>query len=264
MARDTPVDAVLPQVLQYQVDAIVIASATVSSSMAAECMRRGIPVILFNRKVPDTPTHVVATDNFGGGRLAARLLFHSGHRRFGYVAGHADTTTGREREQGFMAGLGALGIDDVVRTSGNYSYHGAREAAHSMLGGRGRPDAIFCANDLLAFGVVDAAREMGIRVPDQLSIIGFDDVPQSNWGAYDLTTMRGQVDNMVRATAELLTRMRNSTTHERVTVTVPAQLVVRRSARLSPEALSLAEAEGFEHVIAPEISEAPSPIPMET
>jgi DNA-binding LacI/PurR family transcriptional regulator len=238
--KEERVDGVLPQILQYQVDAIVIAAATMSSAMAWECLRRGTPVVLFNRNVPDTPTHVIGTDNFGGGRTVGYLLARSGHQRLGYIAGHADTSTSRDRERGFLAALDELGVGDVEKADGQYSYAGARQAADVMLRRRRRPEAIFCANDLMAFGVLDAARDLGIAVPSELSVIGFDDVPQAAWGAYELTTFRAPVAAMAQATVELLGKLRQASSPPRVSYTLPAEFVSRRSARLTADALASA------------------------
>jgi DNA-binding LacI/PurR family transcriptional regulator len=231
------VDEVLPQLLQYRVDAILIVAATVSSSMAQVCLKRGLPVVLFNRSVPDAPTHVVATDNYRGGWVVADLLVGSGHKRLGYISGHVNTTTSQDRQRGFLDRLELLGVTGVNMVQGNYSYRGAMESAMSLLKSTDRPEAIFCANDLMACGVVDAARVLGIDIPGELSIVGFDDIPQARWDAYSLTTLRGQVDAMVRSATDLLVRLSQSQSPERVSITLPAELVIRRSARVSQEAI---------------------------
>jgi len=230
---DRAVDDLLPLVLQYQVDAIVIAAATLSSAMGWECLRRGTPVILFNRMVPDAPTHVVTTDNFGGGMQVADLLYAAGHRRFGYIAGHADTSTSLDRERGFFTGLKSRGVTAIERRDGRYSYLGAFEAGLHMLRSRSRPDAVFCANDMMAIGFLDAARQLGISVPEQLSVVGFDDIPQAAWEAYNLTTLRQPVDLMVNSTVELVLRLADEGRSERASLTIPPELVSRGSARLA-------------------------------
>jgi DNA-binding LacI/PurR family transcriptional regulator len=226
------VDELLPFVLQYQVDAIVIAATTLSSAMGWECHRRGTPVILFNRMVPDTPTHVVTTDNFAGGMQVAQMLAEAGHKRFGYIAGHADTSTSIDRERGFFSGLRSHGITTIQRHDGRYSYRGAFEAGIAMLSARRRPEAVFCANDMMAMGFLDAARQLGIAVPDELSVVGFDDIPQAAWDAYSLTTMRQPIDQMVASTVELVTKPADGARNDRATFTFLPQLVARRSARL--------------------------------
>ncbi|MBD8066594.1 substrate-binding domain-containing protein [Devosia sp. PTR5] len=231
--RGQAVDGVLPQLLQYRVDAIVIVSATMSSNMAEACLKRGLPVVLFNRSIPNAAAHVVIKDNYRGGGIMADLLVGSVHRRLGYISGHTDTMTSIDRQRGFMDRLQLLGVADVVTRQGNYTYEGARRAATEMLAARDRPDGIFCANDLMACGAVDAARALGIDVPGELSIVGFDDIPQSSWAGYGLTTMRGQVGAMVRSTCDLLARLSDSESPERVSITMPTELVVRGSARIN-------------------------------
>jgi DNA-binding LacI/PurR family transcriptional regulator len=231
--KNQSIDAVLPMILQYQVDAVVIAAATLTSATARECIQRGTPVILFNRVVPDTPAHVITVDNYGGGRTAADLLVRAGHRRFGYIAGHADTSTSVDRERGFYAGLGAHGIEDVTRFDGRYSYDGARDAGLALFAMKRRPDGIFCANDLMALGILDAARQRGIKVPQDVSVIGFDDIPQAGWSSYSLTTLRQPVDVMVSSTVDLLLSLREISLPKPTTCVIPPYLVVRGSARVS-------------------------------
>lgn len=230
--RNQSIDAVLPMILQYQVDAVVIAAATLTSDTARECMQRGTPVILFNRVVPDTPAHVITVDHYAGGRTAADLLVRAGHRRFGYIAGHADTSTGVDRERGFYAGLRAHGVEDVIRFDGRYSYEGAREAGLALFAMKRRPDGIFCANDMMALGILDAARQRGIEVPKGVSVIGFDDIPQADWSSYKLTTLRQPIDAMVKSTVDLLLSLRESPPPVPAKHMISPYLVVRESARV--------------------------------
>jgi len=237
------VDELLPMVLQYQVDGVIIGAATLSSEMALECERRGTPVVLFNRTIPGVPVHSVTSDNYGGARLVASLLVRAGHASFGYIAGNRDTSTSLDRERGFHEGLAANGIDPatgVVRMDGRYSYEGARQAVLALLSGGWRPDAIFGANDLMALGALDAAREAGLAVPDDLSVIGFDDTPQSAWTGYALTTLRQPIEEMVAATIDLILRLQEQPTTRRTVVEVPVYFVERRSARLPEGEAALA------------------------
>jgi DNA-binding LacI/PurR family transcriptional regulator len=97
-------DNLMHEILQYQVDGIVMASTTFSSPLARSCSEAGIPVVLFNRTARNSPSSTVASDNIAGGRLVADLLCAAGHRRIAYIAGLEDTSTSRDREQGFFAG----------------------------------------------------------------------------------------------------------------------------------------------------------------
>lgn len=230
--RNQSIDAVLPMILQYQVDAVIIAAATLTSDTARACIQRGTPVILFNRVVPNTPAHVITVDHYAGGQIAANLLVSAGHRRFGYIAGHSDTSTSVDRERGFYAGLRAHGIEDVIRFDGRYSYEGAREAGLALFAMKRRPDGIFCANDMMALGILDAARQRGIRVPKDVSVIGFDDIPQADWSSYRLTTLRQPIDVMVRSAVDLLLSLRDGSPSAPARHLISPYLVVRESARV--------------------------------
>ncbi|MCE7983554.1 MAG: LacI family DNA-binding transcriptional regulator [Caldilinea sp. CFX5] len=225
------VDDTLPLVLQYQVDAIIITSATLSSAMADECAGLGIPVLLFNRYVPNTQASAVCCDNVAGGRLVADLLVTSGHQRLAYIAGLENTSTNRDRERGFRERLSEQGVTTWQREQGAYTYDSGYDAAKRLLNGPDRPDALFCGNDIMALGALDAARDLGVTVPDALSVIGFDDIPAAAWSAYGLTTVRQPVNRMVEAVVELLTRQLADPTLGPETRFMPGQLVRRRTVR---------------------------------
>jgi DNA-binding LacI/PurR family transcriptional regulator len=226
------VDDIIPMVLQYQVSTVIIAAATISSTMAQECLNRGTPVIQFYRRVPNTPAHVIAVDNYQGGVMAAQALIDAGHKRFGYISGHKNTSTNLERKAGFFDTLKTHGISNVVSYEEQYSYEGGRLAGLQILSGRPRPDAIFCATDILACGLIDAARELGVAIPADLSVIGFDDIAQAGWEGYSLTTLRPPTDLMVKAVADLAVSLGESgASGKLVHQLMPPYLVTRRSSR---------------------------------
>jgi len=225
------VDETLPLVLQYQVDAIIITSATLSSAMADECAGLGIPVLLFNRYIPNTQASAVCCDNVAGGRLVADLLVASGHQRLAYIAGLANTSTNRDRERGFRERLTEQGVTTWQREQGTYTYDSGYDAAKRLLNAPNRPDALFCANDIMALGALDAIRDLNIAIPDELSVIGFDDIPAAAWSAYGLTTVRQPVNRMVDAVVELLTRRLADPSLGPETRFMPGQLVRRQTVR---------------------------------
>ena len=226
------VDDTLPLVLQYRVDAIIITSAMLSSAMADECARLGTPVILFNRYIPGSKASAVCCDNLAGGRMVATLLHDSGHKRIAYIAGRANTSTNVDREQGFSTRLREYGVTQWLREEGEYTHQSGYLAACRLLSRADPPDAIFAANDIMAMGVLDAARELGVRVPDQLSVIGFDGIPQGEWQAYSLTTIRQPVEAMIDATLELLETRIEKPSAQPVIRMIPGSLVQRNSARI--------------------------------
>jgi len=200
------VDDELPLLLQYQVDAVIITSATISSRMARICAARGISVVLFNRYVPGSDVHGVSCDNYEGGRLVARYLVDRGHKRLVYVAGKRDTSTTMDRERGFSDQLAEYGLSLWGREEAvEYSHAEGRVAALRLLKGRELPDAIFFANDIMAIGGLDAIRsELKLRVPEDLSVIGFDDIEMSGWPSHSLTTVRQPVAEMIEKAVTLL------------------------------------------------------------
>jgi len=226
------VDDTLPLVLQYRVDAIIITSALLSSAMADECARLGTPVILFNRYIPRSKASAVCCDNVAGGRLVADLLLDAGRRRLAYVTGRANTSTNLDREKGFGERLRERGVTDWLCEPGEYTHESGYAAAKRLLARAEPPDAIFAANDITAMGVLDAARELGVRVPEQLSVIGFDGIPAGEWQAYSLTTIRQPVEEMIDATLALVEARIEKPDAVPVIKMIPGALVKRSSARV--------------------------------
>jgi DNA-binding LacI/PurR family transcriptional regulator len=225
------VDDELPLLLQYQVDAVVITSATISSAMAKSCAARGIPVLLFNRYVPGSGVHAVSCDNYEGGRMVARYLVERGHRRLVYVAGKKDTSTTMDRERGFNEQLAELGLSPWGREEAtDYTHQQGREAALRLLRGKRRPDAIFFANDIMAIGGLDAMRgELGLRVPEDVSVVGFDDIQMAGWPSHSLTTVRQPIGAMVEKTAQLLDLSAAGKLPKPRSHLIPGQLIERSS-----------------------------------
>ncbi len=226
-------DMVVQKMLEYQVEGIVMASATLSSNLARECARTGIPVVLFNRYVPSSPASSVTSDNIEGGRLLAHFLVGGGHERIAFIAGDEDSSTNRDREAGFYKGLAEHGVTVWGRAVGGYTFDGAAHAARELCSQSERPDAIFVANDHMAFSVMDVLRnEMKLAIPEDVSIVGYDNVPESGWGGYQLTTVEQPSVPMIEATVNILIEQIEQRLVKRRAAVLPARLVVRESARL--------------------------------
>jgi DNA-binding LacI/PurR family transcriptional regulator len=199
------VDDVLPKLLQYQVDAVVLTSATLSSAMARVCAERKMPLVLFNRYVPGLEVHAVSCDNVAGGRRVAEFLRGLGHARPAFVSGETEATTNRDRQHGFVSRLAELGVPSCMHeVGGEYSYEAGYSATKRLLCQRRRPDAIFFASDVMAFGGMDMLRQSGVQIPHDISVVGYDDVPLAAWHGYDLTTIRQPIRQMVEASVEML------------------------------------------------------------
>ena len=226
------IDSVLQEIIDYQVDGIVMASVAMSSDLAARCQQAGIPVVLFNRMQDDDRLSAVTSDNVAGGRKLAEFLVGGGHRRIGYIAGWEGATTQRDREIGFRQGLEAAGLELAAREVGNFHFETARAAARSMFSAGRDLDAVFVCNDHMAFAVMDVLRfELGLSVPRDVSVVGYDDVPPAAWPAYDLTTVRQAANRMVAETVTMLLERIEDSSAPPKRIAIDAPLIVRRSAR---------------------------------
>ncbi|TPW28980.1 LacI family DNA-binding transcriptional regulator [Pararhizobium mangrovi] len=208
MASNTTgdVEPVVQEILDYRVDGIVMVSVSISSVLAERCAQLSIPVLLFNRDQPDTELRSVTSDNVEGGRLAARVLLRGEPRCFGHLAGFEGASTQIDRERGFCQALEAAGRQVESRAVGNYHYAEAADATRELFDREERPDALFVADDHMAFAALDVIRhEFRLRVPQDVAVVGFDDVPQAAWPSFDLTSVRQHINLLVsEAVSELV------------------------------------------------------------
>ena len=231
--KEGNLDQVVQEILDYQVDGIVTASVSISSDLARQCREADIPVVMFNRTDDSHISSSVTSDNHHGGYQAAEYFVAAGHDKIGYIAGWHGASTQRDREAGFRDGLAAHGRDISHYAVGNYDLDEARQAAHALFGGDDRPDAVFVANDHMAFAVMDVIRyHYGLRIPEDVAIIGYDDVPPASWPAYNLTTLRQPAHRMVEATIATLMRQIEQTNIKPEHITLSSPLIVRGSTKL--------------------------------
>jgi LacI family transcriptional regulator len=196
----------LNRLLDRSIDGVLVTTATLGSTLTEAMRRHDLPVALLNRYVDGMDVDRVVADNHEGGRLAARHLLELGHRRIGMVRGPSNTSTSRDRTAGFLEVLGESGVDvdDGLVREGPYSHQCGYQYARELLRRDDAPTAIFCGNDIIGFGAVDAARSLGIEVPWGVSIVGFDDVPMAAWEVFQLTTVRQPLAEMASAAARML------------------------------------------------------------
>ncbi|WP_157448714.1 LacI family DNA-binding transcriptional regulator [Deinococcus peraridilitoris] len=174
----------------------------------------------------------VKVDNFEGARLAVRHLIELGHTRIAHVHGqHNDLRDAAEREQGFVSALEEAGLDVLpgYLQDGEFSEEGGRRAAHALLTLPDAPTAIFAANDRSAIGVMEAAAQLGLRVPHDLSVVGFDDIHAAAYTDPPLTTVRQPLQQMGEKAARVLIDLMRGETGVEQHVLFPASLVVRQS-----------------------------------
>jgi DNA-binding LacI/PurR family transcriptional regulator len=229
---DHKLDSVIPQLASYRVDAVVSALAVHSAEAADQLATLRIPVISFNTWRHNEWVSPVSCDNAGAARVIAALFVARGARSFGYISGPVTSHASLDRRAGFEAEITERMGARVVVAEGDYHYDGGFKAALEMFSGAERPEALFCANDLLAFGAMDALRtRLGLGVPDDVLVAGFDDVPAAAWAAYDLTTFVHDGARMVDEALAILQRAENGETRAAEEVIVPARLVERGTTR---------------------------------
>jgi DNA-binding LacI/PurR family transcriptional regulator len=202
-------DDAIMRALQYQIDGLILTSAQLSTRMTAMCHERGIPIVLFNRYIPGSDASGVRCDNVGGGRLIGEAFLAAGAKTFAMITGDPRGTTSQDRVRGFVERLMEEGIkrSDIAEIGGGSTYDGAIKAARALFGDRKkrRPNALFAINDIMAMGAMDALRfEYDLRIPDDLMMAGFDDIPEGARAPYNLTTVRQPIDRMVEETLSIL------------------------------------------------------------
>ena len=211
-------------------DGAVFLSVTIGAE-AAELLRSArVPSVLLNRDVSGATVDRVMADHVGGAAAVADHLLALGHRRVALIAGPANTSTSRDREAGFSDALARAGVPlhPSLRRAGEFTHQSGFQGGTELLDREDAPSAIFCANDVVAFGALDAARRLRIAVPEQVSIAGFDDIPMASWDAFALTTVRQPLVDMARDAAQILVgRIEDRDDSEPRRIIFPTHLVVR-------------------------------------
>lgn len=232
---DGKCDAVIDEILRSQVEGILMLSVTLTEALARECAESGVPVVVINRPTNFNGISQVSSDNYHGGYWAGSFLAAAGHERIAYIAGLADSLTSKLRYQGFIEALAAYGKQCRATEIGDYQFEGARLAARRLFTGRPAPDAVFAANDHMAIAVMETLRyEYDLRIPEDVSVIGFDDTPIAAWPSYRLTTVRQPIELMVEKATELLLGQILMGRVEPQQVVLPVTPILRESAKRPP------------------------------
>lgn len=185
---------------QGGVDGVILTACTQASSFIRDVRSPLAPVVLINRAVDGYPSDQVTSDNVDGGRRAAEYFLGCGRRRIAMIGGVQQASPIRDRELGFRQALQTAGRPLASRDyqqADGFTHRAGFAAAMRLLELQSPPDAIFCANDVLALGAIDGARQRGLGVPDDVWIVGYDDTEMAAWPGFDLTTFRQPLGDMV-------------------------------------------------------------------
>ncbi|TNY35497.1 LacI family DNA-binding transcriptional regulator [Thermomonospora catenispora] len=193
-------------VLGGSVDGVIVSTAARGSRLPEVLHDREVPTVLLHRYAEDVRLDASVADDRLGARSAARILLEAGHRRIGALLGPSSASTGRDRAAGFHDALAEAGVEaapEHVR-HGGFTFEHGRSAVTEMAAAGTLPDALFCANDMIALGAMNAAHELGLRVPGDLALVGFDDLAEAAWPLVGLTTIRVPFEDMLRSAVDLL------------------------------------------------------------
>jgi LacI family transcriptional regulator len=198
--------AYLRHLLDKRLDGLILASTASDSDDVLRLQSERVPFVMLNRRHVSAKTHYVGMDNEGGVGMAMEHLLALGHRRIGFIKGRADSSAAEERYQGYRKALRQAGIpfDEALVAYGDYTIESGHAAAVGLMGRPRLPTAIVSANDFMAFGAMALFKERGLRVPEEMSVIGFDDIFVSALPWIELTTVRPQSWQLGARAAELL------------------------------------------------------------
>lgn len=212
---------------------IIFADIIENRKQVEQSISENVPCLVINNVIQDIDVSYIAINNLKGGRLAAEYLVNIGHRKIATITGNLRTQAGFDRFDGFMKGMDELKIElpkeFVFR--GDYSRRSARQAAEFFfsMDPQNRPTAIFAQSDDMALEVIAVAYEMGIRIPEDVSVMGFDDNPQAIYGPVALTTVRQPVFEMAEKSVHVLHELISGKREQKFKVALDPELVVRDS-----------------------------------
>ncbi len=210
---------------------ILFADIIENRRQVQEAIDQHIPCLVINNVVQDMDVSYLAINNLKGGKLAAEYLTGLGHRRIATITGNLKTQGGFDRFDGFMKGMdeAKVEIPQEYVYRGDYSRRSARQAAEFFFSMKERPTAIFAQSDDMALEVIAVAFEMGLRIPEDISVIGFDDNPQALYGPIGLTTIRQPIFEMAEKGVRILHEYINGLREDKIQMAMDPELVVRDS-----------------------------------
>lgn len=198
-------DELLNNIWTFQVDGVIALAAHFEHNSLEQFAQHQIPVVLYNRNVPNSNANTVCCNHEKGIKQLIDLLEESGHKSYLLVAGPKDSDVANERRRIAQDYLQSLGHKDVPVIYGDYSYESSREEFAKWSKDNSAPDAVICSNDIMAIGVIDEAKEsLGLNVPEDLSVVGFDGVSASQWFNYQLTTIQQPLEQLTKAAVDIL------------------------------------------------------------
>ncbi len=222
---------------QYSVDGVIVATSTLPPGFAIAFRDSGIPVVhTFGRYSRKPKVHVVGIDNIRCGRLAADTLLAHGYRSVAFLGGPQFATSTQDRALGFSKRLQEAGLKAPKLFYANaYAYDDGRQAMAHVLKEKGI-ECVFCGDDLICMGAIDAARDLGLEVPRDIGFLGFNDMPMASWSAYQLSTIRQPIREIIAESVNLVVSLTEQPDLPPACKLFDCTVVERRSLRMQSSA----------------------------
>lgn len=200
---DQSAEKAIQQVLRYPLDALILRGGSMQAEVVTQCSKIGVPMISAGRVVEAQGVDNVCCRNAEGTRIATGVLIEKGRKKFGYIGGPEAFSSSSGRRAGVLDSLAEAGLSLVAETDGDFTVDAGHRAATRLLTTHSL-DALICANDATAIGALTAARDLGVSVPETLSVVGFDDIEMAGWPTFDLSTVCNPIDEAVEHVIQLL------------------------------------------------------------
>jgi DNA-binding LacI/PurR family transcriptional regulator len=221
---DCAMDEIVGELVRYRVDAVVSVLPVRSQEVADTLSTFRVPIVTLNSGINSAYIRTVSSDNHGAAIQAAMTFGVQGRHRLGYLAG-PEGPPQAARQAGFFQGARRAGIDAPILGMGGTDYDSGREGARAMFSRADRPDALFCISDLVACGAIDALRyDLGLRVPEDVLVIGYDNIAMAAWSAYQLSSFDQNFPAIVEGVEAMMARDVATST-----LIIPPRLVARRT-----------------------------------
>jgi DNA-binding LacI/PurR family transcriptional regulator len=203
--RSDQLEELLEQVWTYQVDGVIALAAHFDYRDIAQFEQHQVPVVLYNRQVLDHPVNTVCVDHEQGIRQLVDLLVEDGNKDFLVLSGPTESDVANDRRNIALQNLSRHGFENIPVLYGDYSYQSGKDCFAQWMQDHDAPDAVICSNDTMAIGCMDEVRgAQGLKIPQQVSVVGFDGIHAAFWSGYELTTIRQPVNQMAKAAVSIL------------------------------------------------------------
>lgn len=231
LTDETDAGQAIRRLRQYGVDSVIVATSTLPHDFSAAFRDARVPIVhAFGRFDPASNAHVVGIDNVAAGRLAADTLSARGYRQIAVIGGPEYATSTQDRIAGFSARMRELELPIAdISYAENYTYAAGRTAMMALME-RSTVEALFCGDDLICMGAMDAARSRGLSIPGQIGFLGFNDMDMAGWEAYRLTTIRQPIRDIILGSVELVVALADEQRNPSIRL-FPCTLVERSSLR---------------------------------